>query len=67
MIRQTAFIVIAVCLLAVIAVTTSTLNSANAQESKVIPVCTGKGKTSTTPSDPATPVSEYSSLAGIWT
>jgi|KBSMisStandDraft_5_1062788.scaffolds.fasta_scaffold6506465_1 hypothetical protein len=67
MIKQTAFIMIAFSLLTIIAVTAQTLNSANAQESKVIPVCTGKGKTSTTPSNPATPVSEYSSLAGIWT
>ena len=65
MIKQTAFIMIAVSLLAVIAVTAQTLNSANAQEAKVIPLCTGKGKTST-PSNPVTPVSEYSLLAGIW-
>ena len=68
MFKQAIFIMIAISLLAVVAITIQTFNNANALESKVIPVCTGKGKTSTasTPTNPVTPVSKYSSLAEIW-
>ncbi len=69
MFKQAIFIMIAISLLAVVAITIQTFNNANALESKVIPFCTGKGKSSTTPAptNPVTPVSKYLSLAEIWT
>ena len=60
---------IAVSLLAVVAITVQTLNNANAQEFKkipnVIPICTGKGRSNTTSTNPVTPVSKLALSEGL--
>lgn len=67
MFKEELFIVMAISLLAVVVITVQSWDNANAQEIKKTPICSGKGKTSTTPAKPVTPVSKFSSLAEIWT
>jgi hypothetical protein len=69
MFKQALFIMMAVSLLAVVAISIQTVSNVSAQEFKnipnVIPICTGKGKTTTTPVNPVTPVSKLAASEGL--